>query len=210
MKTVLTNCPHCHTRQLADEVSVGLRVVCARCQEVFTCEADSEPLQWVRSAMNKGNGTGFEKYVSRILFSYGIAVPLEKQDAIIGHMGVEMSTGCSVPAIITIGGREYEVELSMFTNKKGEPALHFKWQRIPQVEEALRQIFPDAYEYYVVKQEKRFLTGVVVEVGLCEKVGLFWLRRRSVESTTITTTHGMRHREEKRSLNKNLSELLSE
>lgn len=212
MKAVLVICSHCWARQLADVKMMGGVVSCAQCGTSFRCEAGSEPLSWVRTVLNKGSEAKFVKYVSRILFSYGVAVPVAQQDMIVEHLGDGVSEGSDNPVRVEVQGTIYPANLNLFKNKKGEPALHFKWRKGTGIETALGRLFPEAYEHSVVLGKKDFFPGAVVEMGPALEAGVFWLRRQ-VEVVNQGSDKGKQGHEQMASTRESpqgLSEVLGE
>ncbi len=178
MYTIVTVCPHCSSYQLADGLLIHKQVRCSKCGGDFACAKKLGPILWVREAkMDIANG-GFEKVVSRVLFTYGLAVPPSSQSTVLAHMGITMSLGMTRDVVMHIGPDRYPACMTYFEDKKGEPKLHFKWKMEDTIALALKNAMPKAYAHFVINRNKDFLAGVSVVVTLAEKTAEFNLEIR--------------------------------
>jgi len=182
MYTIVTVCPECKASQLADGKMIGKMVKCAKCERDFKCEKSLGPVLWVRPSGSNGRQPGFEKLATRVLFTYGIAVPVNCQEDFLNHLGVELSFGGHSDAIMMVGKRSFRVKIRYFKNKKGEPSLHFTWKASDAIGLELRAILPHVYEHFIVQGNKDYFVGGTVCVALGSKVGTF-----SMKMTDVTT-----------------------
>ncbi len=178
MYTIVTVCPHCSTYQLADGLLIHKKVRCSKCGGDFACVKKLGPILWVREAKEDIANGGFEKIVSRVLFTYGLAVPPSSQSTMLAHMGITMSLGMTRDVVMHIGPDRYPACMTYFEGKKGEPKLHFKWKMEDSIALALKNAMPKAYAHFVINRNKDFLAGVSVVVTLAEKTAEFNLEIR--------------------------------
>ena len=190
MRTIVTRCPHCSAVQLAEQRLIGLLVTCAKCDEDFLCTKLLGPVLWAREPKGSVPQGGFEKLISKVLFSYGIAVPLSAQQCVLTHMGREMSEGSIRDAVLHLNGNPYSVKLAFFRNKRGEPALHFKWSSSDAIALTLKSILPTEYEHYIVRKSADMLVGHSVVVLPGTKPAHFVLETEMCKNEGAAPTQG--------------------
>ena len=183
MYTIVTVCPHCSSSQLADGHLINKKVRCAKCKREFVCIKKIGPILWVHEAKDEIANGGFEKVVSKVLFTYGLAVPQPYQDTIISHIGITMSPGVTRDVIVHIGSARYTARLAYFKDKRGEPKLHFKWKEHDSIALAIKRMMPQAYTHFVINRSNEFLSGMSVVVMPAEQTAefVFQVRTSDVE-----------------------------
>lgn len=159
--------------QLADGRLIGKLVKCAKCSHEFKCEKMMGPVLWAIEVKSGNTETSFEKAVTKVIFTYGVAVPISHQERFMSHLGVQMAEGARRNANIRLGGKKYAVKVSYFRNRKGEPSLHFLWKSTDPIAIALKSVLQRAYAHFIVERNTDFLGGEIVVVSTSTDAGVF-------------------------------------
>lgn len=175
MYTIVTTCPKCKASQLADGRLVGKKVKCAKCEEEFKCAKALGPVLWVREVKEGESEVSFRKVATKVLFTYGIAVPVSHQGLFMEHLGGEMSFGSRRKATVILAGARFQVSVSYFKNRRNEPSLHFLWKSEDTIAMQLRQVLSRAYRHFVVERNTDYIEGEAVGMKLGPKEGCFEL-----------------------------------
>lgn len=192
MITIVTECPECSALQLADINQLGRKVRCAKCEAEFKCDKKLGPVLWAREVREGVAEGGFEKVASHVLFIYGVAVPVANQQVFLSHMSETLNEGATRNVVILLDGRRYAASVSYFKNKRGEPALHFKWRQTDEIGIQLRRLMPEAYVHFIENKSRDFLPGQAVVMTPGENPGEFNLRIKNQASGTSLSANKAR------------------
>lgn len=167
MYTIVTTCPECKASQLADGRLVGKKVKCAKCEQEFKCSKALGPVLWVREFKEGESEVSFRKVATKVLFTYGIAVPVSHQGLFMEHLGDEMAIGSRRKVTLVLDGVRFQVNVSYFKNRRNEPSLHFLWKSEDAIAMKLRQVLSRAYRHFVVEGNTDYIEGesVVMKPG---------------------------------------------
>lgn len=175
VNTIVTACPKCNASQLADGRLIGKLVKCAKCEHEFKCSKKLGPVLWAHEVKEGESDRSFRKVVTKVLFTYGVAVPISHQELFIKHMAVDMSFGSNLNAVIVISGRRYQVGVRYFKNRRDEPSLHFRWKDSDSIGLFLQAELPNAYTHFVVDGNHDYLDGNAVVLEPDDQEGVFKL-----------------------------------
>lgn len=175
MNTILTICPNCSAPQLADGKLVRNKVRCASCDHIFICEKKAGPIRWVRTFSEILGGKGFEKAVTKVIFTYGVAVPAANQESFISHIGSSLNFGERRAVKIRVDDASFNVKISYFKNKRAEPSLHFLWKEGDAIGLKLKERLARAYRHFIINRSSEFLLGESVELAPSSRIGEYVL-----------------------------------
>lgn len=175
MYTIVTTCPSCKTSQLADGRLIGKKVKCAKCDEEFKCTKKLGPVPWARQVNEGESSTSFRKVATKVLFTYGIAVPVSHQELFMEHLGEEMSFGSSRMAVVVLDGLRFKVKVSYFKNRRNEPSLHFLWKANEAIALKLQELLHRAYNHFMVEGNSDYIEGESVALAPAASSGVFEL-----------------------------------
>ena len=173
MYTVVTTCPTCEASQLADGKLVGRNVKCAKCGEEFKCIKKLGPILWAREVRVGESDVSFRKVATKVIFSYGVAVPVSHQEIFMEHLGGEMGVGSKRKATILLDGLRFQVTVSYFKNRRNEPSLHFLWKSTDAIALKLQGLLHRAYTHFVVEGNSDCIEGEFVVLSPAAMKGTF-------------------------------------
>lgn len=185
MNTILTCCPKCSVLQLADGKLTGKKVRCASCNHDFSCKKEAGPIKWVRKIAENLGGEGFEKAVTKVIFTYGIAVPVANQATFISHIGSAVDFGMRRDVKIRIDDDLFNVKISYFRNRRGEPSLHFLWKAGEAIGLKLKERLSRAYRHFIIDKSTDFLTNESVVLVPSSRIGEYVLRVKTSSDTGL-------------------------
>jgi len=180
MYTIVTTCPKCKASQLADGRLIGKKVKCAKCEQEFKCSKALGPVLWAREIKEGETEVSFRKVATKVLFTYGIAVPVSHQGLFMDHLGGEMSFGSRRKATLILDGVRFQVNISYFKNRRNEPSLHFLWKSEDAIAMQLRQVLSRAYRHFILEGNTDYIEGESVALKPAREDGSFDLTVYSV------------------------------
>lgn len=173
MYTIVTICPSCKSSQLADSKLIGKKVRCAKCEEEFKCAKKLGPVLWAREVKEGESDVSFRKAATKVLFTYGIAVPVSHQEMFISHLGGSMNFQSRRMATVVLDGLRFQVGVSYFRNKKNEPSLHFLWKQTEPISIKLQEMLRRAYTHFIVEGNTDFIDAGSVSLSPSAIEGVF-------------------------------------
>lgn len=177
MNTIVTICPICTTPQLVYSNSLGKNAQCATCGATFTCRKLYGPIHWAQKVSDSEIHPGsFSKRVTKVLFNYGLAIPVQYRDLYLEHLDTPLKIGESKKVSIAIDDKKYTVSLVHFTNRRGIPRLHLKWPKQGVFYQALRVAMPESYSHFIAKTNTINVVQQTVLIALSDQKNEFVMK----------------------------------